>query len=205
MSQPTIEIAYSPATDAIKNSPHDRELVNAAFSILKAQQGCINVHWGLQHEDKETVYALIAWETLEDHKRLMENKTEYPVLNRATGSFFAGKVQMIHVKTQKEPYKAFGAPTLEIATFTLKDGESMSALESLIRELVDAVSGGAGVVDATWGPVEEKPNALVLFIGWTSVEAHWDLVKTDAKLIDIIGRGRAMATIDLIHVPLALF
>ena len=100
----------------------------------------------------------------------MENKTEYPVLNRATGSFFAGKVQMIHVKTQNEPYKAFGAPTLEIATFTLKDGESMSALESLIRELVDAVSGGAGVVDATWGPVEEKPNALVLFIGWTSVE-----------------------------------
>ena len=41
MSQPTIEIAYSPATDAIKNSPHDRELVNAALSILKAQQGCI--------------------------------------------------------------------------------------------------------------------------------------------------------------------
>ncbi|KAI0770233.1 hypothetical protein C8Q74DRAFT_883950 [Fomes fomentarius] len=188
-SLPVIEIVFAPASDAQRNSPHDVEIGNTTFSILREQEGLVKIYHGLQHEDKRTCYHLIAWESLEHHERMVSNAATYSTLRRSITSIFdtsAGELQIFHVKPTTEPYKAFEAPVLEIATFTLNEGKSKPALESLVQELANAVLGGLGVVDASSGAIVEKPDAVALFIGWTTVEAHRELVQSDPKLIDSI-------------------
>ena len=80
---------------------------------------------------------------------------------------------MVHVQPAKDPYKAFGAPTLEYCVFTLLEGhsESKAALQGYVEELVNAVLGlGEDVIDAIVGSVVEKPESVAMLIGWTSVE-----------------------------------
>ena len=108
----------------------------------------------------------------------MNNAETYPILNAATEPFFAQRPQMYHVKTKSDPFKAFDAPALEVAYFTLSGGQSMSTLEGLVDELATSVKSGAGVIDSAWGSVIEKDDALTLFIGWTSVQVchvSWSL------------------------------
>ena len=163
---------------------------------------------------------------------MVSNQTVYARLRETITSIFdtsAAALQVIHIKPTSEPYKALEAPVLEIATFTLNEGESKPALENSVQELANGAIGRAGVIDASWGPIVEKPNAVALFIGWTTVEvhlsvhrtltlscivmfgtdvrlaqAHWDLVHGDPELADLIGKCAAISTIELVHVPLAV-
>ena len=112
---------------------------------------------------------------MEDHQRLMDNKELYPVLGKATASWFKpdGPPTMLHVRPTSEPYKAFEAPVTEIAWFTLKEGQSKSELEQLVDTLDKAIGAAGeakGVYSPAWGPTVEKDNVLGLFIGWSSVQ-----------------------------------
>ncbi|KAI0350210.1 hypothetical protein OH77DRAFT_1514494 [Trametes cingulata] len=207
MALPTIEVVHKRATEAFRANPKDASLVKDAFDILSAQKGQLQKYYGLEHEDKETAYAVIAWEELEDHYRLMKDAETYPRLGAATSTFFdstqPGKETMLHVRPTSEPYKAFEAPVTEIAHFTLKEGKSKSELEELVDTLAKAVNAAGdseGAVYAAWGPTVEKDNLVVLFIGWTSVEAHWNAVQNNKTLSDLVSKGKSLADIQLVHV-----
>ncbi|KAI0692998.1 hypothetical protein C8T65DRAFT_586152 [Cerioporus squamosus] len=211
MGNPTVELVYAPAMELVRQDPHNRDVVAAPFSVLKAQDGLIKIYYGVQHEDKATAYHIIVWESYEHHKKLMDDTTTYPKLTGSVASVFdksKGPVTMLHINTTNEPYKAFEAPVVEIATFTLQEGQSKSELEAHVKTLVDAVNTKTeadGVFHASWGPVRENDNAFVVFIGWTTVDAHWGLVKNDPGAIDLIGKCKAIADVAVVHVPLALY
>ncbi|KAI0373280.1 hypothetical protein BV20DRAFT_963120 [Pilatotrama ljubarskyi] len=207
MSLPTLEIVHKRATEAFRANPKDASLVKPAFDILSAQKGQLQKYYGVEHEDKETAYAVIAWEELEDHYKLMNDKETYPRLREATKGFFdasqPGKEAMLHVRPTSEPYKAFEAPVTEIAYFTAKEGKSKSEIEELVDALAKAMNAAGqseGVFHAAWGPSVEKDNVVVLFIGWTNVEAHWNAVQTNKTLSEIVAKCRATADVHLIHV-----
>ncbi|KAI0747599.1 hypothetical protein C8Q80DRAFT_1167585 [Daedaleopsis nitida] len=207
---PTVEIVCAPATDAVRTDPHNRELVKTTFSILQQQEGLQRIYYGLQLEDQKTCYHFVVWETLEHHQKLMSNPETYPKLTGSVGPIFEGgasKIEMIHVKPTTEPFRAFEAPALELAVFTLLEGQPMSALEEIVGDLVKAVSTGEPeVIHASWGHVVEKADQLALFIGWTSVEAHWSTVNGNpAKYAGIRERCKPIGTVTVQHIALAVY
>ncbi|KAI0668495.1 hypothetical protein C8Q78DRAFT_262739 [Trametes maxima] len=207
MSLPTIEVVYKPATKAFRAAPQDASLVKATFDILSAQKGQnpLPKYFGLKHEDKATAYLAIAWDTFEDHDRLMNDKGEYPRLGASTESFFepGGKGTMFHIRSTSEPWKALEAPVTEIAVFTLKDGHSKGELEQTVDAIakrLDALGEPAGETLASWGPTVEKDNVVALFVGWQSVEAHVNAVTTDKEVADLITKVKTQSDLDLVHV-----
>ncbi|RDX52721.1 hypothetical protein OH76DRAFT_1480341 [Lentinus brumalis] len=210
MGNPTVELAYAAAAGPLLQNPHNKDLFATAASILKEQDGAIKVYHGVQHEDKATAYLV----SYEHHEKLINNKETYSKLGGSITSLFdftKGPPTMVHVKPRNEPYKAFEAPVAEIATFTLHEGKSKLELEGVVDglakhlgELVKTNSEEASVFYTSWGPLKEKDNVLVLFIGWTSVEAHWDLVKSDQGSGEFITKIKALADASIVHVPLIL-
>ncbi|KAI0637416.1 hypothetical protein C8Q77DRAFT_1097451 [Trametes polyzona] len=213
MSLPTIEVIYLPATEAYRANPKDESLLKPAFDLLAEQKGHLQTYAGIKHEDKATAYVVVAWETLEDHRRLQENKELYPVLNAKTTTFFdvskpPAESTMVHVRPTSEPYKALGAPVTEIAYFTPQAGHSKSEVEQVVDAIAKAMvaAGDAyGVVDAAWGPTVEKENTVGLFIGWTSVDAHWNAIKTNKTLADLIDKIKSISAVNLVHVELTKY
>ncbi|RPD59179.1 hypothetical protein L226DRAFT_614020 [Lentinus tigrinus ALCF2SS1-7] len=211
MGNPTVELVYAPATELVRNDPHNKDVVATPFSVLKAQDGLIKIYYGVQHEDKATAYHVMVWESYEHHEKLMNDTATYPKLTGSVESVFdksKGSVTMQHINTTDEPYKAFEAPVVEIATFTLHEGQSKSELEGLMKNLADGMNAKTeadGVLHASWGPIRENDNAFILFIGWTTVDAHWAFVKSDPGAIDTIAKCKAISDIALVHVPLALY
>ena len=136
---------------------------------------------------------------------------------------------MVHVRPTSEPYKALGAPVTEIAYFTPQAGHSKSEVEQVVDAIAKAMvaAGEAyGVVDAAWGPTVEKENTVGLFIGWTSVDvcasssllahlvallicvdgqAHWDAIKTNKTLADLIDKIKSISVVDFVHVELTKY
>lgn len=41
MGNPTVELVYAPATDVVRNDPHNKDVIATPFSVLKAQEGLI--------------------------------------------------------------------------------------------------------------------------------------------------------------------
>ncbi|CDO68872.1 hypothetical protein BN946_scf185000.g15 [Trametes cinnabarina] len=206
MSLPTIEVVWKQATEAFRADPKNREHVKSAFDILSAQKGQLQKYFGVQHEDRATAYAIIAWAELDDHYKLMNDAETYPRLGEATKSFFepSSPSNMVHVRPTAEPFKAFEAPVTEIAWFTLKEGHSKSDLEQQVDALTKTILAGGpanGVVSGAWGPTVEKDSVIGLFLGWTSVEAHWNAVK-DKTIGDMIAKIQTIASVEVIHIPL---
>ncbi|KAI0648295.1 hypothetical protein C8Q79DRAFT_905382 [Trametes meyenii] len=207
MSLPTIEVVYKPATEAFRAAPQDASLVKGTFDILSAQKGQspLPKYFGLQHEDKATAYLAIAWDTFEDHERLMNDKEEYPRLGATTEVYFVpgAKGTMFHVRSTSEPWKALEAPVTELAVFTLKDGHSKSELEQTVDAIskrLDVLGEPAGETLASWGPTVEKDDVFALFVGWQSVEAHVNTVTTDKEIADLITKVKTLSNLDLVHV-----
>ncbi|KAI0806916.1 hypothetical protein C8Q74DRAFT_1362484 [Fomes fomentarius] len=148
------------------------------------------------------------WETLAHHHNLINDEVAYPPLVSAIGAMFdVSKIGMFHVAFTSEPYRAIEAPVLEIAMFEVREGESKDALEKIVDALAKGIereeAQAAGAVGAAWGPTVENDKLVVLFIGWTSVEAHYSFVKGDQFAIDLIRQAREISTGKAVHIPLA--
>ncbi|KAI0713521.1 hypothetical protein C8Q76DRAFT_463749 [Earliella scabrosa] len=212
MSPPTVEIAFGPAAELARTTPHAQE-VKDKFAPLKAAEGLINIHFGLQHEDQKTAYLFAAWESLEAHQRVTADVESFTKFVAGVGTLFdpsQGPPQMFHVKVAHEPYTAFSAPVLDFATFTLlePEKESRATLEGYMEEIVRTAPRTPEAVGTTWGPVVEKPDTVALFIGWSGVEAHYEVTKTvgetNPELAAVVAKCLAIARMEAVHIPLAL-
>ncbi|KAI0806922.1 hypothetical protein C8Q74DRAFT_1362489 [Fomes fomentarius] len=211
MSLPTIEVVSAPAVEALRNSPHDvGEVEKAAF---QEADGVIKIYSGLQHEDKRTYYQFVAWESLEHHQKIIADTHAHDKLKSLVGTIYdlsTEPIKVVHVQPSKDPYKAFGAPVLEWCIFYLNESNSASKekkaeLQDLVEVLVGAVTGGEGVVDALWGSVVERPNAVAMLIGWTSVDAHFALVTGIPQFEGLRQKFFDLGGYEVVHIPLALW
>ncbi|RPD59183.1 hypothetical protein L226DRAFT_510337 [Lentinus tigrinus ALCF2SS1-7] len=209
MSLPVVEVICAPATEAFRANPRSLPLVAPTFDILKKVDGQIRSYYGLQHEDSSLAYTLVAWESLGHHHELMNDEVAYPplvdVIQKIIDPF---KLKMFHCAFTSEPYKALQAPVTELATFTLNPGQSKDALEGLVEDLSQAMNAAprdSGVVHAAWGPTIEHDDMVALFVGWTSIEAHWNLVKTDQTIVNLVNNLRNISTIKVVHIPMSYY
>lgn len=64
MGIPTIELVYAPATEVVRQDPHNKDAVAASISILKAQEGLIKYvpqEWhSSPHDPEEFFICLLA-------------------------------------------------------------------------------------------------------------------------------------------------
>ncbi|TFY65030.1 hypothetical protein EVJ58_g2233 [Rhodofomes roseus] len=184
MSLPCIEVVTVPANEAFIASPKDRSVVQPAFDFLKSNRGLINA----DHERRST--------------SIPADPVQHAILGKHCKQFMGGAPEVIHIQPLAEPYKALEAPATELAYITVNAGVSKETLETKLDELAKAVNAlpeSYGAISAVWGPTVEKADTLGLIIGWTSVEAHWNTVKTVPELIQLLKDIREIATISLTH------
>ncbi|KAH9843027.1 uncharacterized protein C8Q71DRAFT_735609 [Rhodofomes roseus] len=206
MSLPCIEVVTVPANEAFIASPKDRSVVQPAFDFLKSNRGLIKIYYGLQTEDPTKVHVYPVWENLQDHLNLQADPVQHAILGKHCKQFMGGAPEVIHIQPLAEPYKALEAPATELAYITVNAGVSKETLETKLDELAKAVNAlpeSYGAISAVWGPTVEKADTLGLIIGWTSVEAHWNTVKTVPEAIQQLKDIREIATISLTHQLLA--
>jgi len=205
MSLPCIEVADAPATEAYKADPTSVTLVGPAMDILKKSQGIIKVYYGLQTEDDKHVYVYNVWEDIKDHHRLQADAVTYPILGEKCAQFMTERSRMVHIQPTSEPYAALGAPATELAYVTVKPGQSKEKVETIgssLMNLMNELGDKGGVISAVWGPTVEKDDTIAFIIGWTSVEAHWNTVKSNPDAIKLLGELREIADITLTHANL---
>ncbi|PIL30552.1 hypothetical protein GSI_07252 [Ganoderma sinense ZZ0214-1] len=223
MALPTVEFVIAPSTEAFRANPRDAALTEPILEIMKTCEGMIRLAhlrpliyvafafssttFGLQHEDKTSAYCAVVWHSLGDHKALMNDSVKHMKVGEALQAILDPMaITMFHCAFNSEPYKALQAPVTEIITITLHEGESKDTLEELVEELAHAANISppeSGAVSAAWGPSTEKDDVFFLMIGWTSVEAHYTLVKAWPEVLAIIERIKAIATVEVKHVALA--
>ncbi|KAI0933594.1 hypothetical protein AcW1_005382 [Taiwanofungus camphoratus] len=205
MALPCVEVAEAPSSEAFRANPKDTSIVQPALGILKSSKGIVKIYYGLQTEDEKHAFIYNVWEALEDHKRLQADPVVYPELGKYDKNVFARTSDVIHIQPTSEPYKALGAPVTELAYITVKPGQSKEKVEELVDALakaVDALPAEWGEISASWGPTVEKDDVLGLMIGWTSVDAHWNTVKTVPEVIETLNQIRQVADITLTHAAL---
>ncbi|KZT70174.1 hypothetical protein DAEQUDRAFT_737635 [Daedalea quercina L-15889] len=207
MALPCVEVATAPASEAFLANPKDVvSLVQPAFDLLKSTKGLLKIYYGRETEDPSQVYVYPIWEKLEDHKALQADAVQYPILGEHCGRFMGAASNVIHIRPLAEPYKALEAPATELAYMTVNPGVPKATLETKLDELakmVNALPESWGAISAVWGPTVERDDTLGLIIGWTSVDAHWNAVKTVPELISQLKDIREIATINLTHQILA--
>ncbi|GBE82669.1 hypothetical protein BKA93DRAFT_822942 [Sparassis latifolia] len=200
-----IEVADAPSTAAFRA---DQAIAGPAGEILKNTQGVVKVYYGLQFEEEKHVYVCNVWERLDDHRRLQADAVAYPLLGKACAQFMAGGSRIVHIYPTSEPYGALAAPATELAYVTVKPGQSKEKVDeygAALMALMNGLPESYGVRTAVWGQTEENPNTIAFVIGWTSVEAHFNTVKTHPEAIRLLTELREIADITLSHAELKAY
>jgi len=191
------ELCAFAASDAYLSDP---SLPHAAFDLIANVDGHISSYQGIQIEDKTTGYMVLAWETLEHHKKLMKHES-YQTLLKATAQLYTGDFQMEHVPFNKPIIEAMAAPVTEIISFTLKPGKLKDDLMPLLDKLFKVVDTLKGIhPPAVFGSSIEKEDRVVGLLGWDSVEAHKEAIK-DEELRKVVSEVVDIAELRGRHIP----
>ena len=137
------------------------------------------------------------WESLEAHQKAIASRP-VAVVDRLK-AVLAEPIQMHHViLTPKSSLILGDVPVVEVVTaFGI---ESKEAHSSKSRTVVDVLTASKEVLGATYGPIVEKiakdddeylGDACMLFIGWSSKEAHMKFLQTQAAqdIIQMMNEG----------------
>ncbi|KIJ63957.1 hypothetical protein HYDPIDRAFT_168079 [Hydnomerulius pinastri MD-312] len=169
---PVAEIIRFPPKESYLESP--KETLKGFFEILASVDGFVSAHHGLQLEEsldgEERGFIIILWETIEHHHALQKDTEKYPKLRAALRNA-ADDRTMFHVFPEKDPSSGFPANALEIAVLTLKEGHSREDIRVAMDDLTAQKTPGL-VGEPTWGLVHEEKDKVLMFVGWSSKEAH---------------------------------
>ncbi|TFK40844.1 hypothetical protein BDQ12DRAFT_680132 [Crucibulum laeve] len=199
---PAIEFAVFPASEAFLK---DEKVLYPAVDWVSKADGYIKSYYGIQSEDKKTLYLALFWDTYEHHKTLMESK-EYAELIGLLKPSIGGKVDMQHVVFSDDATTVLTAPTTEIAIIKKKEGHSVESVKSAIHNLSTAVDkDNVSYVPSVYGPTVEDAETFLLAIGWDSVEAHTKAVETGADVKGLVGTLRSCTNISYVHVPFKVY
>ncbi|TFK40845.1 hypothetical protein BDQ12DRAFT_711448 [Crucibulum laeve] len=165
---PSVEFVVFPASDALLA---DESVIFPALDFISKVEGYIKTYWGLQLEDKKTLYWAIVWESYEHHKAFMQS-SELHVLISHLKVALGGKPTIQNVVYSDDATNAFTAPTTELVTFKKKDG-STDELKAGLRYIADIVDKLEKTHPPTvFGPTIEDPSVFFAAAGWDSLEAH---------------------------------
>lgn len=188
----TTEIAIFPLKAG--SNPGDPEneasqVLEDTFATLRTRDGMQQIHFGMHVEDGSTLQLMINWDSIDKHKEFIADSSYGPFFDRV-GSIVGGAGSIVHAdfKPPGGLAKCFSAPVTEIATFYF-EGEPPADYIDGVHQFnqttqKEGIPGYLGVaVGKTYEEVERegvKGKAMVVAIGWQSVEAHTDYRSTQS-------------------------
>ncbi|KAG1810379.1 uncharacterized protein HD556DRAFT_1302691 [Suillus plorans] len=163
---PTTEIIIFETSEKFRE---DVSFLRPAFDIvLKADGVHKPVYSGLQIENPATGYIFLNWDSLAHHQAFMTSSSYGPLLE-ALKPAIGGPLKMYHVIFNDHP--TFRQPVTEVLLITLKDPSHRAEVFDILNKLSDLTEK-----KLIFGPTLEDENAIILVGGWSSVEAHWEMV-----------------------------
>jgi len=187
------------------------------FEQIQKHSGGKKIYFGTVVEKPEVFKAIITWDSIQSHKDFMTT-TEYPSFAKKFLSIKGGDHSIIHVdfKPSNDIHdKALTAPVTELATFLFPSAIPESYESGLLE--FDAANVEAkikGYQGAAYGFAHEdevvledgkKGKAVVLAIGWDSVEDHLKFRETSTfkEHINLLTDGISGA--EMVHVQFLEF
>ncbi|VDC00825.1 unnamed protein product [Peniophora sp. CBMAI 1063] len=192
MTDYTYEIAWWPATDALKK---DVNAYKPAADIV-AKHTHLPIFAGLSVE-KGDFFLLVTWENAAAHSAFLAHPDaaalakDHPELFPPEGA--AGVLGVCHAHLNADPLSVLSAPVVENAFLTPKENESFDELtKTLVGVEAKRAEGGGGKYGSGTivGTIEERPDQLVVLVGWNSVEAHTAYIAPDGPAADFVPKLR---------------
>ncbi|KII86517.1 hypothetical protein PLICRDRAFT_44116 [Plicaturopsis crispa FD-325 SS-3] len=194
---PVTEICIFPASEAYRQ---DQSTVHPFARALASVPGFISFYHGLEIEDPSVGYGFVVWESLEAHQAFSASPAFGPALMLLTPSF-GGAPSIIHARFDTDPTAALTSPTLEYVVLTVREGSSKKAVTEILQKI--GHKDLPTVLGAAYGPVVEKEDAIVLAVGWESVEAQSALIRSfSPKMFKDFGTLVERADLHVKHVKM---
>ncbi|KAG1898875.1 uncharacterized protein F5891DRAFT_1190370 [Suillus fuscotomentosus] len=163
---PTTEIIIFETSEKFRE---DVSCLRPASDIVSKADGVHKpVYFGLQIENPATGYLFLNWDSLAHHQAFMTSSSYGPLLE-ALKPTIGGPFKMYHVIFNDHP--TFQQPVTEVLLITLKDPSHRAEVFDILNNLSDLTEK-----KLIFGPTLEDENAIILVGGWSSVEAHWEMV-----------------------------
>ncbi|KAI0786256.1 hypothetical protein C8Q75DRAFT_772966 [Abortiporus biennis] len=199
-----VEIARFPSSEAYQKDP---SIINPALELLTTIKGSHEIFHGLQVEDKKTLYLLVIWDRLEDHKNFINDPVAYPLLAKLLGPSVTAPAVLLHVPFTSDPLSPFRAPITEFVYASVNAELSATVDIKEVDARLQAVSDKrlGTKHGAALGRTIENDGLSVGTLGWDSVQEHIDWVTIDPEGTAVVGKFKEVTSIVLEHVPLKAF
>ncbi|THG95685.1 hypothetical protein EW026_g6014 [Hermanssonia centrifuga] len=122
-----------------------------------------SIYYGLQTEDNVTLHIEVAWKTIEDHQKLIDNPELYKKLGEALLPCMAGTPDMVHVYFNPSIAPVLNASVTSFCQIALQPGASEEEIKAEREKLVGSPS--VHPVSASWGRAVERAE-YILAEGW---------------------------------------
>ncbi|KAK7039883.1 hypothetical protein R3P38DRAFT_3391249 [Favolaschia claudopus] len=187
----------------------DPNVFNAALQILKKAPGFIGSFHGLQIDDGKTGYFITVWSSPE-HFSSFAQPTSFPAYTQFLDTLkpyaVNGKLETHHVYTPDtiDPHTALRAPITELVLFKFKPGVTLAQIGPLYDELGVGLDRAKGSHPPCFWAVSKESNEdeVLVFVGWDTVEEHWDAVKEGTELHAVIQKLLEKSSFVLGHAKL---
>ncbi|KAI0869790.1 hypothetical protein GGS24DRAFT_477757 [Hypoxylon argillaceum] len=210
----------------LKSADASEPLSDLLKTTLLQQPGCLRVRWGLTHEGKNKARCFIDWDNISQHEKFMAGLS-YPALLQKLGTLVhPSSSGFHHVKFSPMPPSVLDneagkskTPVAEVLylyfqgddgfTPDMKETATANA-EQFVAACVPLPKGCTGETAMGWAIEKidfkgEMCNALVLVIGWETVEDHMRYRATEGfqKSISGLQRTAGIKGVSVVHVSLA--
>ncbi|KAF8198683.1 hypothetical protein K438DRAFT_1966647 [Mycena galopus ATCC 62051] len=181
----------------------DPSILSTPSGIVKSAPGYVSSFHGLQIDDGKTGYFITVWQSAEHYTSFVRGTAHADFLT-ALKPAAVDEPEIHHVHAGGiNPSTALSAPATELVLFTLKSGVTFTEISPLFDELGRGLDGASGAhPPCLWAPSKDSGNQVLVFVGWDTVEAHWEAVKEGTSLHAVIQRLLEKSDFVLGHVHL---
>ncbi|KAJ7791947.1 hypothetical protein B0H14DRAFT_2933742 [Mycena olivaceomarginata] len=165
----------------------DANIFSVPLEIVRSTPGFVSAFRGLQIDDGKTGYFITVWQSAEDYASFAQGDA-YSDFLAALRPAATGELEVHHVHADAvNPTTALSAPATELVLFTLKTGVTPAEIFPLFDDLARGLNAASGAhPPCVWAPSKASGNHILVFVGWDTVEAHWDAVKEGTELHSVI-------------------
>ncbi|KAI1077127.1 hypothetical protein F5B20DRAFT_553284 [Whalleya microplaca] len=204
----------------------DMVFLSKSIEVLLEQPGCLRVRSSLVHEDNSKLRLFVDWEGIEAHQDFTKRPAYEPFKDLLL-SGLEGPSSVYHVYLSPFPSTVLDnaegkgkSPVAELlhAYFPGGDGYTADQIAStskgaqdFLNQLVGLAKQSTGETAVGWAVEElefkgEKCRALVIAIGWESVDAHKKFRETEdfAKLIPLLRGLEGLKGMQVSHISNAV-
>jgi len=173
---------------ATKGAITFRDLSNAAKVDTK---GLHSQMLGGGIEEPEAKHWFLDWDA--------ETKSGTPDFEKILSVLTSEQIRNVHVAFSEPPTPCLTAPVTQIILSTTKPEQDLITFGEICNVTLRATAEQPGCLGTSWGYTTENPRAVVLLVGWQSVDAHIKFTKTEVFKISSLPYDQGVAESKMAH------